>query len=74
MKCRSLFSEKIRKNIANLPSAELVQRVVKVKTSTLITCTKWMKSNKCVRNFKHRHCQHGTAVAAAFPGHSNYAR
>ena len=31
MKCQILFSGKIRKNILNLSSAELAQRVVKVK-------------------------------------------
>ena len=31
MKCQIVFSGKIRKNITNLSSAELAQRVVKVK-------------------------------------------
>ena len=31
MKCQSLFSRKIRKNIINLWSAELAQRVVMVR-------------------------------------------
>ena len=30
MKCRNLFSWKIRKNVSNLSSAELARRVVKV--------------------------------------------
>ena len=33
MKCQILFSGKNKKNIINLPSAELDQRVVKVKAS-----------------------------------------
>ena len=31
MKCQSLFSGKNKKNIANLSSAELAQRVVKIR-------------------------------------------
>ena len=31
MKCQSLFSGKIKKNIINFLSAELTQRVIKVK-------------------------------------------
>ena len=37
LKCQSLFSGEIKKNIVNLSSAELAQRVVKVKASAF-TC------------------------------------
>ena len=38
MKCRILFSEKIRKNIINLSSAEFAQRVAMVKNVWLFRC------------------------------------
>ena len=37
MKCRNLFSWKIRKNVSNLSSAELARRVVKVNLYTLLS-------------------------------------
>ena len=38
MKCERLFPGKSKKNISNLPSAELAQRAVKVKEERNFTC------------------------------------